>query len=269
MGAQAHQLQLRQSGQPLQGAGQLARGHAQTAHAGVDLHVDVHAAPRLLGSRREPLEIALFIDDRGESLGDHLVLVTVVISTQHQDGGANAGRAKLEPLFDQRHRQRVAQRLESARHRDGAMTVCVGLDDAEDPDAGADQVAEASQVPLNSAQVHLGHGGTDRGADVDLGVRHAGPLRGRIDRFGLARQTLQSFTRARRTVNSVASRRWTGRSAGGVSGGRLDQSLADQQRPAAGREQALAHQLGDRPGDRLAAGADLVGQLLLGGSIAN
>src|SRR5450432_2157610 len=49
--------------------------------------------------------------------------------------------------------------------------------------------------------------------------------------------------------------------------GVFDQLLADQQGSATRREQPLPDQLRDRAGDRLAAGADLVGQLLLRRSI--
>ena len=128
--------------------------------------------------------------------------MTVVVGAEHENRGADPRRAQLETLFDQGDRQGVAQRLERPRHRDGAMSVGIRLDDTEQADPRPDQLPQARQVPLHGPEIDLGDRGTDGGADVDFGKRDAYPFYRSPADFGMAGQSLQSFTRARRSVNS-------------------------------------------------------------------
>ena len=101
--------------------------------------------------------------------------MAVVVGAEHDDRRADPGRAQLETLFDQRDRQRVAQRLERARDRHRAVAVGIGLDHPEIATARPDRLPNARQVPLHGAEIDLGDRGADGGADVDFGKRDAIP----------------------------------------------------------------------------------------------
>ena len=128
--------------------------------------------------------------------------MAVVVGAEHDDGGAESRRAELEAFLDQRDRERVAERFQRARDRDRAVSVRVRLDHAEHPDALPHCLPDAREVSLHGTEIDLGDRRTDGGTDVDFGKRNAYPFRRSPTDFGLAGQSLQSFTRAGRSVNS-------------------------------------------------------------------
>ena len=131
-------------------------------------------APRRRGA--EPFEIAEVVDDGRQALADDVVLVPVVVGAEDEDRGPDPRRPQLEPLLHQRHRQRVAQRLQRAGHRHRAVPVGVGLDHPENGDRRPDHLPKAGQVPLHGAEIDLGDRRADGRADVDFCERDERPL---------------------------------------------------------------------------------------------
>ena len=169
--AQPGEPQRGQIGEARQHGRQLVDRDAEPAHPGV--HLDVHvdraaraARPRRANRSRSPRSYTTGVSRSR----DDVVLVPVVVGAEDDDRRPNPRRPQLQPLLDQRHRQRVAQRLERPRHRHGAVPVGVGLDDPEDRRRPArPRLRNRGQVPLDGAEIDLRDRRTDRRADVDFG----------------------------------------------------------------------------------------------------
>ncbi len=234
MGADPRQAQRRKLAETRQHRFEIGRGDPQPAHSGVHLDVYVGRAPAARGCRGELLQVPAIVDDGRQALGQDFVLMAVVVGAEHQDGGADSRGAQLEAFLDQGDRQRVAERLERPGHRHGPVSVGVRLDDPKQTDPWPDQLPHARQVPLHGTEIDLGDRGANGCSDVDCGERDAYPFRRSPTEFGLAGQSLQSFTRARRSVNSwrtFASRPGAQRDRGGQAAFSTRRLLTNSDRP--------------------------------------
>ena len=138
--------------------------------------MNVNPAPPSRRRRAEPLEVTYVVNDGRQALRDDVVLVPVVVGAEDEDRSADARRAQLEPLLDQRNRQGIAQRLEGAGDGHRAVAVGVRLDHPKHGDGRPDHPAKPCQVSLHGAELNLGDRRSDGGADVDFGKRDERPL---------------------------------------------------------------------------------------------